>query len=111
MDINTVMQYVTYGLILMGVLAFTVSLIVQVIKEMPGLAKLPTSAVALAVSLVICPVTLVVLCRYFNIPITWYCVFASFIAAFIVYLVATGGWDKVKSIWDRTKYKDTQGGE
>ena len=111
MDINTIMQYVTYGLILLGVLAFTVSLVVQVIKEMPGLSKLPTSAVALVVSLIICPVALIVLCNYFDIIITWYYVFASFIAAFIVYLVATGGWEKVKEIWDRTKYKDTQGGE
>ena len=37
----------------------------------------------------------------------WYYVFASFLAAFVVYLVATGGWEKVKEIWDRTKYKDS----
>lgn len=111
MNIDTIMQYVTYGLILLGVLAFAVSLIVQVIKEMPGLSKIPTSAVALVVSLIICPVALVVLCGYFCVTITWYYVFASFIAAFIVYLVATGGWEKVKEIWDRTKYKDTQGGK
>ena len=39
MDINVMMQYVTYGLALIGVLAFLVSIIVQVIKEMPGLAS------------------------------------------------------------------------
>lgn len=111
MDINMIMQYVTYGLILLGALAFVVSLIVQVIKEMPGVSKLPTSAVALAVSMIICPVALVVLCGYFDIVVTWYYVFAAFIAAFIVYLVATGGWEKVKDIWERTKYKDSQGGE
>ena len=37
MDINVMMQYVTYGLALIGVLAFLVSIIVQVIKEMPGI--------------------------------------------------------------------------
>ena len=26
------------------------------------------------------------------------------IAAFIVYLVATGGWEKVSEMWNRTKY-------
>ncbi len=40
---------------------------------------------------------------------TWYYVFASFLAAFIVYLVSTGGWEKIKEIWDRTKYKDSEG--
>ena len=39
MDINVMMQYVTYGLALIGVLAFLVSIIVQVIKEMPGLIR------------------------------------------------------------------------
>ena len=50
MDINVMMQYVTYGLALIGVLAFLVSIIVQVIKEMPGINKIPTSIVALATS-------------------------------------------------------------
>ena len=100
MNINTAMQYLTYGMALLGVLAFMVSIVVQVIKEMPFLAKVPT---------ILCPVALVVLCTYFKITITWYYVFASFLAAFIVYLVSTGGWEKIKEIWDRTKYKDSEG--
>lgn len=108
MDMNVIMQYVTYGMALIGVLAFMVSLIVQVIKEMPGLAKLPTSVVALVVSLILCPVVLVILCTYFGIIITWYYVFAAFLAAFVVYLVATGGWEKVKEIWDRAKFDKTE---
>lgn len=108
MDMNVIMQYVTYGMALIGVLAFMVSLIVQVIKEMPGLAKLPTSVVALVVSLILCPVVLVILCTYFGIVITWYYVFAAFLAAFVVYLVATGGWEKVKEIWDRAKFDKTE---
>ena len=109
MDVKVLMQYVTYGLALIGGLAFLVSIIVQVIKELPGLKNIPTSIVALAASLVLCPVALAVLCTYYKMVITWYYVFASFIAAFVVYLVATGGWEKVKSIWDRTKYKDSEG--
>ena len=109
MDVNVMMQYVTYGLALIGVLAFLVSIIVQVIKEMPGLKKIPTSVVALVTSLILCPVTLAFLCAYYKVSITGYYIFASFVAAFIVYLVSTGGWEKVKSIWDRTKYKDSEG--
>lgn len=110
-DVNVIMQYVTYGLALIGVLAFLVGIVVQVIKEMPVLSKLPTAAVALAVSLILCPVTLMALLAYYRQPITWYYVFACIISAFVVYLVATGGWDKVREIWDRTKYKKDQGGE
>ena len=104
MDMNVMMQYVTYGLAALGVLAFMVSIVVQVIKELPKLKKIPTSIVALVTSLILCPVAVVVMCIYYKIVITWYYVFASFLAAFIVYLVATGGWEKVKDIWDRTKY-------
>ena len=109
MDINVMMQYVTYGLALIGVLAFLVSIIVQVIKEMPGINNIQTSIVALVASLILCPVALLILCTYYKAAITWYYIVASVIAAFIVYLVATGGWEKVKEIWERTKYKNSEG--
>lgn len=111
MDMNVMMQYVTYGLAALGVLAFMVSIVVQVIKELPKLNKIPTSIVALVTSLILCPVAVVVMCTYYKIAITWYYIFSSFFAAFIVYLVATGGWEKVKSIWDRTKYNKVSGDE
>lgn len=109
MNVNVMMQYVTYSLAMIGALAFLVSIIVQVIKELPGLCKIPTSVVALVISLILCPTALVILCTYYKTTVTWYYVFASVIAAFVVYLVATGGWEKVKGIWDRTKYKDSEG--
>lgn len=108
MDINVLMNYVTYGLALIGVLAFIASIVVQVVKEMPVLKNIPTSVVALATSMILCPVALVILCTYYKIVITWYYIFASVIAAFIVYLVSTGGWEKIKEIWDRTKYKENK---
>ena len=111
-DINVIMQYATYGLALIGVLAFLVGIVVQTIKEMPVLSGLPTTAVALAVSLILCPVALVALLAYYKQPVTWYYIFACIIAACVVYLVATGGWDKIREIWDRTKYnKKDQGGK
>ena len=60
-----IMQYTTYGIALIGGLAFLVAIIVQVLKELPKLKKIPTSVVALVVSLILCPVTLIALC-------TWY---------------------------------------
>lgn len=104
MNMEIFLQYVTYALTTIGFLAFLVSIITQVIKEMPRLKKIQTNAVALAVSLIVCPVTAVIACQYFKIVIEWYYVFASFIAAFIVYLVSTGGWERVTEMWGRTKY-------
>ena len=106
MNVELLMQYITYFLMAIGVLAFLVSAIVQVIKELPVLQRIPTSVVVLVVSLVLCPLAVIIACQYFKIIITWYYVFASFIAAFIVYLVATGGWERVTEIWHRTKYNN-----
>ena len=104
MNVEIMMQYITYALMAIGVLAFLVAAIVQVIKELPGLQRVPTSVVALAVSLILCPLAVIIACQYLKIVIVWYYVFASFIAAFIVYLVATGGWERVHEMWGRTKY-------
>lgn len=104
MSMEILLQYITYLLAGIGVLAFFVSVVVQVIKEMPGLKNVQTNVVALAASMLITPVTVVVMCIYYKIPIEWYYIFASFLAAFIVYLVSTGGWEKVSEMWNRSKY-------
>ena len=65
MDMNVVMQYVTFGMALLEIWLYHVFIVVQVIKEMPFLAKVPTSAVALITSMILCPVALVILCTYF----------------------------------------------
>lgn len=104
-NVEALIQLVTYFLMAIGVAAFLVSLITQVIKEMPFLKKIQTNVVALAVSMILCPIAVVIACQYFKIVIVWYYIFASFIAAFIVYLVSTGGWEKVSEMWKRTKYE------
>jgi len=105
MDVKFLMESVTYVLMAIGVTAFIVSIITQAIKEMPILKKIPTNVVVLVLALILCPVEVIVLCQYFQIVIVWYYVFASFIAAFIVYLVSTGGWERVTELWKKTKYK------
>lgn len=106
MNMELFMQYVTYALIAIGALAFLVSVITQVIKEMPGLVNIQTNAVALVISLILCPLSVVILCIYLQIQIIWYYIVAAVIAAFIVYLVATGGWEKVAEMWRRTRFED-----
>lgn len=108
MDVNLIMQYVSYVLIAIGVMAFLVSAITQVIKSWPGLDKLPTSAVVIVLSLVLCPACLVALLYWQNQPIEWYMIFACMIAACIVALVSMSGWEKVSEIWQRTTYKNKE---
>ncbi len=105
MNTEILMQYITYALITIGVLAFFTAAITQVIKEMPGLKNIQTNIVALFVSLVLCIVAVPIIClTILKIGITWYYFFAAVVAAFLVYLVATGGWEKLSEIWNRTKY-------
>ena len=94
MSMEVLMQYVTLALIVIGALAFLVSVITQVIKEMPWLSKIQTNAVALVISLILCPLAMVILCIWLEITIVWYYIVAAVIAAFIVYLVATGDGKK-----------------
>ena len=105
MNIETLMRYMSYILAGIGVLAFLVSVIVQAIKEMPALKKIQTNVVALITSLILTPAAVIVLCTYYQIVTEWYYIFASFIAAFIVYLVSTGGWERVTEMWNRNTYK------
>jgi hypothetical protein len=35
----------------------------------------------------------------------WYFYTSSVIAGFFVYMIATGGWEKINTIWEKTKYK------
>ena len=110
MNVELFIQYITYVLMAIGGLAFLVSVIVQVVKELPGLQRIQTSivvlavSVTLAVSMILCPLAVVIVCQYFKIVIVWYYIFGSFIAAFVVYLVATGGWERITAVWNRTKY-------
>lgn len=105
MNMEILMQYITFALIAIGALAFLVSVITQVIKEMPGLNKIQTNAVALVVSFILSLLAVVIFCIYLAIAILWYYLIGAVIAAFIVYLVATGGWERVSEMWNRTKYK------
>lgn len=104
MNVNELMQYISWLLIAVGVMAFVVSVVTQVIKSWPGLEQLPTSAVVIVLSLVLCPAAMVSLCAWKQVPITWYMIFACMIAAFVVALVSMSGWEKVNEIWQRTRY-------
>lgn len=108
MDMNVMLQYMSYLLVAIGLMAFLVSVITQVIKAWPGLDRLPTSAVVIVLSLVLCPIAFFALMAWQNRPITWWMIFGCMIAAFVVALVSMDGWERLKEIWGRTGYKKSE---
>lgn len=108
MDMELLMQYVTFALMAVGVLAFLTALITQVIKEMPGLRNIQTNVVAFVTALILTVLAVVITCIYYNITLLWYHIVAAVIASFIVYLVATGGWERVAEIWRRTRWEEVE---
>ena len=108
MNVNEMMTYASYLMMTIGVMAFLVSVITQVIKELPGLKAIPTAVVVIVLSLILCPTALVAVMMWMSRPITWYMIFACMIAAFVVALVALDGWERVSDIWQRTKYSGKQ---
>ena len=83
-----------YAVMFIGVMAFLVSCITEVLKHITWLDKhVPTAVVVIVLSLVLCPLDLQA-GKYYKIALDWFMVFASFIAAFIVALVSMDGWEK-----------------
>lgn len=66
-NVNEIMNYVTYALIAFGLMAFVVSLIVQAIKDLPWFKKLPTSAVALITSFIVALLQWLLFAEYFKL--------------------------------------------
>ncbi len=99
------LEYITKIVTVLGALAFLTSAIVQAIKEQPFFRDCPTSLIALVVSEVVTIVALFAYCAQTVTVLQWYYVFSAVVVGFLVYLVATGGWDKLTDIWKKTQYK------
>ena len=89
-------------ILFISMVAFLVSVITEVLKTWEWLdARIHTELLVIIVSLVMTPASYVALMCYLKRPIEWYMVFAAFIAAFIVALIAMDGWQRVTSIVDK----------
>lgn len=89
-------------IVFVGVMAFIVSVITEALKKWTWFdRKVPTALTVILLSLILCPVCLMGLAAYYGVAITWFMVFASFIAAFIVALVSMDGWERVTELAEK----------
>lgn len=94
-DLTTVMAF-------LGCMAFLVSVVTEVLKNVTWLdSRLPSGLLCIIVSLILCPVSMAAIFAYYGVVIEWYMVFASFLAAFVVALVAMNGWEHVMELKER----------
>lgn len=85
-----------------GIMAFIVSAVTEALKKWTWFdRKVPTALAVILLSLILCPVCMLGLMSYHNTPIGWFSVFASFIAAFIVALVAMDGWERATELAEK----------
>ena len=99
-------NYGTSLIAIIGGLAFMVSVITQVIKEMPIISNIPTSLAVIVLSVSITPAAYIAYAQYSYMQIHWYMIAASIIAGFFVAFVAMFGWDKISDIYNKmTKSK------
>ena len=94
-------NYGTSLVAIIGVLAFIVSVITQVIKEVPVVANIPTSLLVIMLSISMTPATYIAYAQYSYMQIHWYMIAASIIAGFFVAFVAMFGWEKISDIYSR----------
>lgn len=94
-DVSKIMLFI-------GLMAFIVSVVVEALKKWTWFdSKVPTALAVIGLSLILCPISMLGLAAYHGLVIEWYAVFASFIAAFIVALVAMDGWERVTELAGR----------
>lgn len=105
---NVSMEYVMTAATVVGGFAFVTAVIVQTVKELPGLSHLPTNLVALVTAEAVTICGLVAYSNYSATNVLWYHIASAVICGFMVYMVATGGWEKLNAIWQRTKFTGRQ---
>lgn len=92
----------TTASLFLGVMAFIVSAVTEAFKKWEWFdRKVPTALTVIILSMVLCPLSLLALASYYGIAIEWFMVFAAFIAAFIVALIAMDGWERLTDLKDR----------
>lgn len=94
---------VTNIIVAVGLLAFTISIITEVTKNIGFLAEIPTSLQVVVLSLILTPVSYIAYASYMSIQLTWYTIIGSVIAGFFVAFVCMYGWDKMSEIYNKFK--------
>lgn len=94
---------IAIGMTIFGILAFVVSVITEIIKEVGKLWKIPTDAVVLVLSEILTIIAFLGYNTYAARQFIWYELAAVIVAGFIVAFISMYGWEKLTTLYDRFK--------
>lgn len=92
---------ITVLIFFVSVCAFFTALIVEGLKSIPKIDRLPTKFVVYIVAVLITTPVCVAMMAFMKQPIEWFMVFGSFLASFVVAKVSMNGWDDITELKDR----------
>lgn len=99
-------QIISLAILALGILAFTVSIITQVIKNVWIFSEIPTNILVFILSIVMTTGAFVAVMQYYNQIILWYMVAAAVILGFFVAFIAMKGWKEFMDTFGRFYKKD-----
>lgn len=100
-NLEALTQYFTMLVAVIGVLAFVVSIVVEVVKGVSIFEKMPTDILVVLLSLIVAILAMFVYASYASTNITWLLLVAAIFLGFFVAFVAMYGWTKFNEMWAR----------
>lgn len=95
----------SYAVLIISALAFIVTMITQLFKDVGVFKKIPTALFVIVLSIVLTVTAFVAYMDYIHQTIIWYMLIAAFLAGLLVAYIAMYGWEKAYELWDRFKTK------
>ncbi|MHC1749483.1 MAG: hypothetical protein AB9856_14520 [Cellulosilyticaceae bacterium] len=99
--LDLIMNNIGVILLLIGGLAFVVTVITEVTKNISILKNIPTDLHVVLLSVLLSVLTYFVYVSYGDTKIIWYYIVASVILGFLVAYIAMFGWSKFDELWKR----------
>jgi cell shape-determining protein MreD len=94
-------EYLPIASTIVAIMAFIVSLITEVIKNLGFLKKVPTNLVVLVLSIILSVLTYLAAASILDFKVYWYGIIGSFLGGFVVNYISTYGWEKFNVLYLR----------
>lgn len=92
---------ISAAFLLLAILAFTVSVMTELIKNVGLLSRVPTDLLVIALSVALCMLTYLAYISYSAAAFAGYVFAGVLVFSFFVAFLAMYGWEKLGALWTR----------